>query len=351
MNPTGMIQLKSWNADSLTPLFNTLAPRLLSVEAALTKQTSGSLYVDTAETPQAAALHVDMCWHIVGTPSPEFLKGINLLLPRDTYSVLGPTITASHRKILFEDLYFVCAKSRYAERTSPTAIYHPLYADYAAPPIDRQLLESDLEGAADLREGILHNWQSLKAFGRNGFGFAVIQDARIVSHSLTDYVCGDLCEIGVNTEPDHRLKGLGSHVASLTANEAFARGIERVGWMSWANNAGSVAVSARAGFTEACEYDVYINHWPAENPDDLTTEEFRVFPRTMSANLPNTPRQAVGIPTSWRRRPGHWQVIAPPVAINYIAPSTSDGSRRLISFVDCGRSCLRTRSYSRTRIG
>lgn len=306
MNSTNLTQLTSWNIDSLLPLFQALTPRLLQIEAALAGQTPCSLYVDRVAGPQSAALRIGVCWYVSGDPSPQFLRSINKELPRDTYSVLilAPSITANQRAVLFRDLYFVCAKSRYAERTSANAIQHPLHDGYRVLPIDRQLLEGNLVGASILKEGIQHFWKSLDAYDQHGFGFAVVHDSKIVSHSLTDYVYMHRCEIGAHTDSEHRLKGLGAHVASLTANEAFKRGLSQVGWMSWANNAGSIAVSERAGFTETCQYDVYINHWPAENPENMTADEFRAFAENYEQQFAQRPPSGSGYPhivaaTAW----------------------------------------------------
>jgi len=121
---------------------------------------------------------------------------------------------------------------------------------------------------------------------------------------MTDYVCGDACEIGVFVDEGHRLKGLGSLVATRTADEAFGRGLRRVGWMSWACNHGSVAVSLNAGFSDVCKYDIYINHWPAENPSDLTQEEFQTFAEEYEARFAEHPPVDSGYPhivaaTAW----------------------------------------------------
>jgi len=306
VSPTDAIQLTSWNTHLLLPLFQALTPRLLQVEAALTGQTRCSLYVDHVEEPQAAALRIGICWYIAGNPSPEFLQDVNELLPRDAYSVLilDPSLTADQREILCHDLYFVSAKSRYAIRETSEPIHQPLASGYCVRPIDHCLLEGDLEGAADLREGILHWWTSMEVYNRDGFGFAAVKDSKVASHSLTDYISGNRCEIGIHTDPDHRLKGLGAHMASLTANEAFARGLKQVGWMSWANNAGSIAVSNQAGFTEECQYDVYINHWPAGNPGDMTAAEFCAFAEEYDRQIAASPSSQSGYPhivaaTAW----------------------------------------------------
>ena len=176
-------------------------------------------------------MRIGICWYIAGDASPEFMRSVNGLLPRDTYSVLvlDPSIAASQREILCRDLCFVRARSCYAERIAPDSVHCPLPEGYRILPIDRHLLEGNLRGAADLRERILHFWISMETYDRDGFGFAAVHESKVVSHSLTDYVCGDHCEIGVHTDSAHRLKGLGTHVASLTANEAFVRGLKRVG--------------------------------------------------------------------------------------------------------------------------
>ncbi|TFH09287.1 MAG: GNAT family N-acetyltransferase [Candidatus Atribacteria bacterium] len=256
------------------------------------------LVVDGDTQPQAAALRIGVGWYMVGTPTDTLMKVLHELLPQDSYTVFafGPSITQRQRRILFGDLYFICAKSRYAQRLTPDPIVCPLPDGYRVLPMDRHLLEGELDGVADLRESILGMWQSLAAFETDGFGFAAVHESLIVSRSYTDCVCKDRCEIVIETHPSHRLKGLGAHVASRTANEAFERGLNRVGWMSWANNAGSIAVSKKAGFSETCEYDVYITHWPAENPEDMTADEFRAFALDYEKQFSVRPPSGSGYP-------------------------------------------------------
>ena len=279
MTAWNAVRLTSWNRHSVDPLFASRSPKTLEVEAVLAGRTAGALYVDRPSAPRTAALNVGVGWHVVGRPSPDFLRVINRLLPRDTYSVLVlpddqadawlPTLT--------EDLYFVRARSRYAVRTQAVVPEPPCPDGYRVEAVDQVLLEREVEGIEGIREEILGTWHSLDAFLTDGFGFVVLSESCIVGYSMTDYVCGDTCEIGVFVDERHRLKGLGSLVATRTANEAFARGLRSVGWMSWACNHGSVAVSLNAGFSDVCEYDIHINHWPAENPSDLTQEEFQTF--------------------------------------------------------------------------
>jgi len=306
MTAWNAVRLTSWNRHSIDPLFASRSPKTLEVEAVLAGRTAGALYVDRPSAPRAAVLNVGVGWHVVGLPSLDFLRAINRLLPRDTYSVLIlpddqadawlPTLT--------EDLYFVRARSRYAVRTQ-AAVPEPACPNgYRVEAIDQALLERDVEGIEGLREEILGTWHSLDDFLSDGFGFVALSESCIVGYSKADYVCGDICEIGVNVDEGHRMKGLGTLVATRTANEAFARGLRRVGWMSWACNHGSVAVSLNAGFSDVHEYDIHINHWPAENPSDLTEEEFRTFAEEYEARFAEHPPVDSGYPhivaaTAW----------------------------------------------------
>jgi RimJ/RimL family protein N-acetyltransferase len=293
-----LIQLQSWESDKLFHLFQSCTPRLLQVEAALIRQTPCTLYVDSKQDPQAAALQVAVCWYVVGYPSREFLQAINDRLPRDTYSVLvfGDTITEDQQSSLTQGMYFVPANSRYAERTNPSPITHPLATGYASHPIDHSLLSGHLGGIEDLRTDIVRDWQSIDAFEQHGFGFVAVHNAQIVGQSLSDYVCGNRCEIGIHTDAKHRLKGLGAHLASRTTNKAFERGLNHVGWMSWANNKGSIAVSEKAGFTETCQYEICVNHWPAGNPQDMAAGEFRAFANEYDRQFAKNPPRRSGYP-------------------------------------------------------
>ncbi len=306
MTASNAVRLESWNRHEIDPLFASRDPKTLEAEAVLAGKTQGTLYVDRLTAPRAAALNVGVGWHVVGRPAPQFLEAINLRLPRNTYSVLVlPDDQANEwLPVLARDLYFIRARSRYAERTDAAPLQAPCPEGYHVEAIDGGLLGGSAKGVEDLKESILNSWHSLEDFEAEGFGFVALKGSEIVGHSISNYVCGRHCEIGVEVDETHRLKGLGTLVATRTANAAFARGIRRVGWMSWACNHGSVAVSLNAGFSDVCEYDVHINHWPAENPSDLTQDEFRAFAEGYERLFEEQPPAGSGYPhivaaTAW----------------------------------------------------
>jgi hypothetical protein len=73
--------------------------------------------------------------------------------------------------------------------------------------------------------------------------------------------------------------GVGTLTTAATSVQALARGFSQVGWHCWDNNVGSIGVAEKVGFKRATDYDVFINHWAAENVTDMTQEEFRAFAR------------------------------------------------------------------------
>jgi RimJ/RimL family protein N-acetyltransferase len=144
-------------------------------------------------------------------------------------------------------------------------------------PADAEFLEQDLENVESVVDWILEGWHSVGAFLAQGFGCGLVCGTEIASWSLVDYVSGDRCEMGIETARQHQRQGLGSLTAAATAAQAVVRGVATTGWHCWANNVGSIGVAEKVGFAETASYDVFINHWAAENVSDMTQEEFRSF--------------------------------------------------------------------------
>ena len=97
----------------------------------------------------------------------------------------------------------------------------------------------------------------------------------IGSHSVTDSVSGQRCEVGVGTEPDFRRLGLGRVVASMTTAECVRRGLHGVEWHSHESNKGSIAIGRSIGLSELDQHVAYSCRLPAENVGDLDTDHCR----------------------------------------------------------------------------
>jgi hypothetical protein len=268
--------------DKLRPIFSRMAGIHLNIVAVLEGNSSGVVYVDNAGAPATACLVFGGAFYLVGNPHNHTFNGaLAALLPRDTYFVLFPETTEWDETLsgVLADTYAVRAKRRYYSLAqNRTAEWQDRVPDgFTVRPIDAELLASGLVNGDGVEDGILDEWRSLSVYLAHGFGFCLVHRDTIASWSCTDYVSGERCEIGINTAWKYRRRGLGTLAAAATAAQALARGFTQIGWHCWDNNVGSIGVAENVGFEQEAAYDVFINHWTAENITDMSQEEFRAF--------------------------------------------------------------------------
>ena len=293
----------------IRPLVDELAGVHLSLIALLEGLAPGQVYADDAANPRSAYLNAGGAPYLVGDPdNPAFHTAVNAALPRDTCFVLfcDPGRWSGALDEVLKDTYAVRAARCYHTLRQLKIVdwQARLPAGFTMRPVNADLLAEELENRDDVVEGILDEWASLEAFLAHGFGSCLVHDTTIVSWSLIDCVHGDRCEMGINTDGDYRRQGLGTLAAAANAASALARGFTTVGWHRWANNAGSLGVAENVGFEKAADYDVFVNHWAAENVSDMSQAEFRAFAEAYEREFEAHPPAASGYPhlvaaTAW----------------------------------------------------
>jgi len=127
--------------------------------------------------------------------------------------------------------------------------------------VDRDLFERQgLKGLDGVIDEIQGGWPSIEAFLESGFGCVAIQNTEqgpaIISWCLTDWVIGDECDFGIETDARYRGKGWARKVAAGALLLAKQRGMTRVGWQCWSSNIGSQRTSQSAGFKLHAEFPV-----------------------------------------------------------------------------------------------
>jgi RimJ/RimL family protein N-acetyltransferase len=264
------------------PVFANLAEIHLNVTAVLDGNCPGEVYVDDMSNPLTATLISGDGYYLAGaTSNHAFNAALNAALPRDHYFVLFCDLErwAGALDSVLKDTYAVRAARRYHTLRQ---IRIPDWQDripggFSMQQVNAEFLVRDLKNVDSVTDWIFDGWHSVDAFLEQGFGFCLVCGDDIASWSLVDYISGDRCEMGISTAWDYRRQGLGTLAATATAAEASARGFVTIGWHCWDNNVGSIGVAENVGFQEAVDYDVWINHWAAENVTDMTRDEFRVF--------------------------------------------------------------------------
>jgi GNAT superfamily N-acetyltransferase len=302
-------KIEQKDAEKLCPMLGELADMHLNLIALLEGTALGQMYADDAVHPRSVYLISGDAHYLAGEPeNPAFNAAVNAVLPRDTYFVLFCDLKrwAEALDVVLKDTYCVrAARHYYALRQLNMADWQArLPAAYTLQRVDASLLAQDLTNRDAVIDSMLDAWLSVDTFLAHGFGSCLVHDATIVSWSLADYVSGERCEIGIRTDERFRRRGLGTLTASANAEYAASLGYSAIGWHCWANNAGSIGVAQKAGFQKSADYDVFINHWAAENVSDMSQSEFRTFAEHYEREFEAHPPVVSGYPhlvaaTAW----------------------------------------------------
>ncbi len=299
MKRAEFVEVVPGSSASFLSLFSGMRPRQLHVQAVFQGDSPGHLYVDSRASLHVGCLLAGDACYLVGTSNGSgSFDAVNELLPRDRPIALfaGDGVAPDDIERATRGLYAMPARRRAAFLGGAARI------DWAPPdemeivPIDARLFALGPEGIDEVREEVVSEWGTLERFLERGFGSAVVSEGRVAASSIADYVVGNACEIGVHVDSGVRRRGLGTAVAAATAREAFRRGLDQIVWHSWANNAGSIAISRRLGFGDEVFYTVHFNHWAAENQSDLTLDEFRSFGEAYERLFAERPPAESGYP-------------------------------------------------------
>lgn len=119
-------------------------------------------------------------------------------------------------------------------------------------PIDRRLLQSELEHVEQLRFEISWMWPgsgevALTRFLDVGLGSAAILGDRLICWCTAEYVSADRCGIGIETASAYRRRGIATATTAHFIAAAQARGLAPY-WECDAANFGSLRVAERCGF-------------------------------------------------------------------------------------------------------
>lgn len=93
-------------------------------------------------------------------------------------------------------------------------------------------------------------------FLKKSFGFCALKGEEIAAWCMSEYNVDNRFEIGIETHPDHRRKGLAILTAKACINHGKKLGFKSVGWHCWKNNEPSNRTSLRLGFKHVLEYPV-----------------------------------------------------------------------------------------------
>jgi RimJ/RimL family protein N-acetyltransferase len=261
-------------------LFAALSTYNLAAAAVLGGTAPGQVWVDDPAEPRVALIRSPEGYYLAGDAGRALAySALKETLPHHAYLIVDPPAWAG----VLDRIWVNRAARRHPRLHLVLRSFcldgwrDGVPAGYCVVPVDADLLARTELKNHDQVAGWVDGWPSTEDFLCKGFGYCALcnREPAIAAWCIADAVLGARCEMGVTTDPAHRRRGLAAAVASAAVEHCLERGFAEIGWHCLASNVGSQAVASKVGFEIERAYDGYSSFLPAENPADLTVNEYR----------------------------------------------------------------------------
>lgn len=264
-----MIHELTGNYDLARPLFAGLKNRT-AIQAVIEGNSPGRIFVDNQEHPSAAFMWNPFRYsYLAGEPSNDsFTVSLRRLLAEE----LLPQAANSHDPTLVlypypeswgERVDLIIGDYGPIKLTRQTFVFNPVKSPYLGwqhrvlPGLQmRRVDERLLEQISPLAEAVQVLWRSPADFVAMGLGYCLLDGEQVVSTCFSAFAGGNQREIGIDTHPAYRRRGL----ATLTASALIDHCLQNdwiPGWECWTDNVPSVKLAEKLGFERHSGYPVY----------------------------------------------------------------------------------------------
>lgn len=266
-----LVPIESTDFERLRPLFAPLNMHLTTLSL-LDGLTPASVFADSRQTPTAVFARAGHRFFLTGSPAnATFNQALAHHFAEDIYPwarrtgeigafvlCYAPGWEAVIPHVLRGKHAMHRARRYYVREARPAAWREQLPPDLVLRPVDAALLAAThLENLDGLREEMCSERPSLEAFLQHSFGVCAVQGETIAGWCLSEYNWNGRCEVGIETRPAFRQRGIATLLTHALVEEAFDRGLREVGWHCWADNEPSWRTAKRAGFRHVCDYPTY----------------------------------------------------------------------------------------------
>lgn len=245
----------------------------LAIASALAGETPAELYVDDPLTPSAALLIVlDHRIFLAGAPHDATFAQSFAALMHQRYTTMATHDEPVERTVAYtpsswEDVLPTLFADIESQRMYRLSYRLRLDAPIAPPippngfmlrQIDATLVaESALANHHALITEMQSEAPSVEDFLQSKFGYCLQHGQQLAAWCLSEYNHGDRCELGIETLPPFRRRGLALVTAGATLAHARARNITTIGWHCWQRNVASSNLARRLGFELVEAYPVW----------------------------------------------------------------------------------------------
>ena len=267
-----MIVYPSSDLEKLRPLFTPLP--YLNIDSVVAGLTPATVYVDEIEVPKTAVIWYQYKVILGGLVNEEMVANMHHFLDEqlraemqtaglEWFMLIGIPAWQTHFPNLLPALKQKSADRLYyrldaSEMTWQTAVSQNL----TLRPVDAALLaDSTLQNLDWVKEELISERASIADFLDKSFGYCVLHKQEIIAWCMSEYNCGNRCELGIATAEGWQRKGLARLTATAVIAHATQQGIDDIGWSCWTANIPSVRTAEALGFTLHFEDSVRLFSW------------------------------------------------------------------------------------------
>jgi len=213
----------------------------------------GYALVDNEEEPQSVQIVVGDFSFFAGEINTDLLE--NLASP---ILIAQNKAWAKEIETFFKDK--IVKRKRYKMKTSIksfnleklTTYVNSLNKEYSLSKIDKNLYKKIIKESWSV--DLCSQFNSAEDYEKNGLGFVILKDDKIVSGASSYVIYDNSIEIEIDTKREYREKGLATACGAKLILECLEKGI----FPSWdAQDLRSVALAEKLGFIFDSPYDAY----------------------------------------------------------------------------------------------
>jgi RimJ/RimL family protein N-acetyltransferase len=245
----------------------------LAISAILYANVPARIYVDDPSDPQAALVTTRRRFYLAGAErNAAFNADVCRLFDEQIFpqarEAEEPALVLYYAPQVWENTIGASLRTRFPiQARRQYYIFDTLRNDWRAllaPDISLRLVDemllarTSLKNLDALKQEMCSERTSIDDFVRNSFGVCLLRGEEILGWCLSEYNCGDRCEVGIETVEAYRKRRLATVLASALIEHALARGISRIGWHCFADNVASAATAMRVGFRKANDHSVLL---------------------------------------------------------------------------------------------
>ena len=207
----------------------------------------GEIYVDNDVDPTAALI-----WHYCGFAN--ILGDYDERFIEETISMMKDPPEGHSGRLALQSENDSCLEEMILK--APMVAKHERYIFEFVKEKDDILhtSEADLEEISDDNYGLMKgrivptfSWENKEEFIKNGFGYCLIEDGKMMACAFASGVSKDYVDIGVETAEECRGKGYGRIVSAAMVKEIIRRGKTPV-WDCDTRNEASMRLACSVGF-------------------------------------------------------------------------------------------------------